>query len=152
MNNLVILKRATGSLEPLRQGHFGGGKLNVHGDWMRGRLAENGELTLDELCVELAERGAIVHRSNVGRFLHRLGLNHKKSLRTSEHQRPEMAQARDLWMRRRRRFFNKALARLIFIDETSTNTPSARDGRREVGVTAAMPSSVQGNPKPSSPG
>ncbi|MER9008002.1 transposase [Mesorhizobium sp. M0862] len=33
-----------------------------------------------------------------------------------------MRQARELWTGRRKRFFNKALARLIFIDETSTNT------------------------------
>lgn len=78
VNNLVKLKRATGSLAPRRQGHLGGGKLNAHGDWVRERLAENGDLTLDELCVELAERGVVVHRSNVGRLLHRLGLSHKK--------------------------------------------------------------------------
>ncbi|ACP22044.1 putative carboxy-terminus of transposase for insertion sequence NGRIS-7a [Sinorhizobium fredii NGR234] len=46
----------------------------------------------------------------------------KKSLQASEQQRPEIARARELWTRRRRRFFNKALARLVFIDETSTNT------------------------------
>jgi len=46
---------------------------------VRKRLAENGEFTLDELCVELAGRGVIVHRSTVGRLLHRLGLSHKKS-------------------------------------------------------------------------
>ncbi|MCY0146865.1 transposase [Hoeflea sp. G2-23] len=40
--------------------------------------------------------------------------------------RPEIAHARDLWIKRRRRFFNKALARLIFIDETSTNTKLAK--------------------------
>ncbi|MGH0241451.1 IS630 family transposase [Sinorhizobium meliloti] len=79
-------------------------------------------MTLDELCVELAGRAVIVHRSNVGRLLHRLGLSHKKCLRASEHQRPQIAQAHELWIRRRRRLFNKALARLIFIDETSTNT------------------------------
>jgi transposase len=78
VNNLVILKRETGSLAPRRQGHVGGGKLNAHGDWARERLAENGDLTLDELCVELAGRGVVVHRSNVGRLLHRLGLSHKK--------------------------------------------------------------------------
>jgi len=78
VNNLVKLKRATGSLAPRRQGHLGGGKLNAHGDWVRERLAQNGDLTLDELCVELAGRGVIVHRSNVGRLLHRLGLSHKK--------------------------------------------------------------------------
>lgn len=40
----------------------------------------------------------------------------------SEQQRPEIARARELWTGRRRPFFNKALARLVFIDETSTNT------------------------------
>jgi len=40
----------------------------------------------------------------------------------SEQLRPEIAQARDLWMERRKPFFNKSLARLTFIDETSTNT------------------------------
>lgn len=78
VNNLVILKRETGSLSPRRQGHVGGGKLNAHGDWVRQRLDENGELTLDELCLDLAGRGVIVHRSNVARLLHRLGLSHKK--------------------------------------------------------------------------
>lgn len=90
VNNLVKLKRATGSLAPRRQGHLGGGKLNAHGDWVRDRLAQNDELTLDELGLELAERGVIVHRSNVGRHLHRLDLSHKKSL-----------QAGELWIRRR---------------------------------------------------
>ncbi len=78
VNNLVILKRQTGSLLPRRQGHVGGGKLSAHHAWVRERLARNGELTLDELCVDLAGRGVIVHRSSVGRLLHRLGLSHKK--------------------------------------------------------------------------
>ena len=67
-------------------------------------------------------RGVTVHRSNVGRLLHRLGLSHKKTLRASEQQRPDIREARELWINRRKRFFNKALARLIFLDETSTNT------------------------------
>lgn len=40
----------------------------------------------------------------------------------SEQLRPEIARARELWTGQRKPFFNKALARLIFIDETSTNT------------------------------
>lgn len=36
--------------------------------------------------------------------------------------RPEIARARELWTARRKPFFNKGLARLVFIDETSTNT------------------------------
>jgi transposase len=46
----------------------------------------------------------------------------KKTLQASEQQRADIREARDLWIKRRRRFFNKAMAHLIFIDETSTNT------------------------------
>ena len=89
-------------------------------------MSVHGETTLDELCVALAERGIEVHRATVGRFLHRLGLSSKKILKASEQRRPEIAKARVLWINRRKRFFNKALARLIFIDETSTNTRLAK--------------------------
>jgi len=40
----------------------------------------------------------------------------------SEHWRLNIRQERDLWINRRRRFFSQALPRLVFIDETSTNT------------------------------
>ncbi len=79
VNDMVILKRETGSLAPKRQGHGGAGKLKGHSEWLRERTAANGDLTLDELCVELAGRDVCVHRSNVGRALHRLGLSHKKT-------------------------------------------------------------------------
>lgn len=46
----------------------------------------------------------------------------KKGLQASEQQRRDIKAARDLWINRRRAFFNKALPRLVFIDETSTNT------------------------------
>ena len=46
----------------------------------------------------------------------------KKSLQASEQLRPAVAAQRDLWINRRSRFFNKAISRLVFIDETSTNT------------------------------
>lgn len=78
VNDLVILKRETGALIPRRQGNLGGGKLSAHHSWVRERLRQNGDLTLDELCVELCGQGVTVHRSNVGRLLHRLGLSHKK--------------------------------------------------------------------------
>jgi hypothetical protein len=61
-----------------------------------------------------------VHRSNVGRLLQRLGLSHKKPLQASEQQRADVRQARELWMGRRKRFFNKALA--PDLDRTSINT------------------------------
>ncbi|MER9250107.1 transposase [Mesorhizobium sp. M0590] len=84
VNNLIKLRRQTGSLEARRQGHVGGGKLERRAEFVRLRSAETGELTLDELCVELEGRGVglgvSVHRSNVGRLLNRLGLSHKKKL------------------------------------------------------------------------
>jgi len=79
VNDLMKLRATTGSLEPRRQGHGpGGGKLADHAGFVRERLQANGELTLDKLCAELAGRGVTVHRSNVARLLHRLGLSHKK--------------------------------------------------------------------------
>ncbi|MGB3834916.1 MAG: transposase [Mesorhizobium sp.] len=80
VNDLMKLRRETGSLAPRRQGHApGGGKLAPHAGFVRERMVAAGDLTLDELCVELEGRGVIVHRSNVGRLLHRLGLSHKKN-------------------------------------------------------------------------
>ena len=78
VNNMMILHRSSGSLSPAMQDHPPGGKLTAHGEWIGQRLAQNGELTLDELCVELAGRGVLVHRSTVSRFLRQLGLSHKK--------------------------------------------------------------------------
>lgn len=51
-----------------------------------------------------------------------LGSAIKKSLLASETDRPDVAAQRDLWINRRKRFFNKAIGRLVFIDETATNT------------------------------
>ena len=81
VNELMKLRRETGSLAPRRQGHVPGswGKLAPHAAFVRERMAETGELTLDELRVELEERGVIVHRASAGRLLHRLGLSHKKN-------------------------------------------------------------------------
>ncbi|TIX80307.1 MAG: transposase [Mesorhizobium sp.] len=73
------LKAETGSLE--RAGKvtgFDGGKLAAHADFVRRRMQENGDLTLDEVCIEMEGRGLTVHRSNVGRLLHRLALSLKQ--------------------------------------------------------------------------
>ena len=79
VNNMVILKRETGSLAPKPQGHGPGkGKLSGQTDWVRTRIAEDGDLTLDALVCELAGRGVQVHRSSVSRLLRRLKLSHKK--------------------------------------------------------------------------
>ena len=79
VNDMVRLKRETGTLEPKRQGNPGRGKLTAVTGWVRDRIAVRPDLTLDELTTELgAQHGLAVHRSSVGRLLHRLGLSHKK--------------------------------------------------------------------------
>jgi len=79
VNDMVRLKRETGSLEPKPQGNPGRGKLSGVKEWVRARIAARPDLTIDELTAQLhAEHGLRVHRSSVGRLLHRLGLSHKK--------------------------------------------------------------------------
>jgi transposase len=80
VNDMVILKRETGALDPRAQGNGGGhGKLKVVTDSIKRRLVEKPDLTLDDLVVELADRhGITIHRVSVWRFLRSLGLTHKK--------------------------------------------------------------------------
>ena len=85
VNDMVILKRASGGLLPKTQGNHAEGKLARFNGWLRDRLAAKGDLTLDEIVAEMAaahgvtvHRGS-VHRGSVGRWLHRLGLSHKKN-------------------------------------------------------------------------
>ena len=80
VNDMVILKRETGGLAPKVQGNHATGKLAPYSDWLRDRLAAKGDLTLDEIVAEMASaHGVSVHRGSVGRWLHRLGLSHKKN-------------------------------------------------------------------------
>jgi len=80
VNDLIKLRRETGSLAARPQGNGGGhGKLAGVTDWIEARVAAKGEITLDELAVELAEtHGIDVHRGTVWRALRSLGLTHKK--------------------------------------------------------------------------
>ena len=81
VNDMVILKRASGALLPKPQGNHAKGKLAPFDGWLRERLAAQGDLTLDGIVVEMAAvHGVTVHRASVGRWLHRLGLSHKKTL------------------------------------------------------------------------
>lgn len=80
VNDMVILKRETGGLQPRRQGNGGGhGKLARVRDWIETRMGQAPDLTLDDLVAELADRhGLTIHRVSVWRFLRSLGLTHKK--------------------------------------------------------------------------
>jgi transposase len=80
VNDMVILKRETGGLEPRAQGNGGGhGKLASLRDWIKARMVAKPDLTLDDLVVEVADgHGVTVHRVSIWRALHSLGLTHKK--------------------------------------------------------------------------
>ena len=80
VNDLVLLKLRTGSLVAKPQGNGGGhGKLAGVADWIKRRITEKRDLTLDELVVELRDgQGVEAHRVSVWRRLHDLGLTHKK--------------------------------------------------------------------------
>lgn len=69
VNDMIKLRQKTGGLEPKRQSNLGRtGKLRGLEDWVGRRLAEQGDLTLDELCLELErEHDVRVHRSAIGR-------------------------------------------------------------------------------------
>jgi len=80
VNDMVILKRESGGLLRKAQGNHAAGKLAPYADWLRDRLAIKGDLTLDEIVVELAAvHGLSAHRGSVGKWLHRLSLSHKKN-------------------------------------------------------------------------
>ena len=60
VNDMVKLKRETGSLAPERQGNPGIGKLTPHADWVRAQVETKGEITLDGMARLLSERGISV--------------------------------------------------------------------------------------------
>jgi transposase len=80
VNDMVILKRETGGLQPRRQGNGGGhGKLSSLRDWIETRIGQTPDLTLNDLVAELADQhGLTIHRVSVWRFVRSLGLTHKK--------------------------------------------------------------------------
>jgi transposase len=82
VNDMVKPKRATGSLEPRSQRNPGSSRLGPFEGSVRGRLSEQGDLTLEAPGAELwREHGLKIARSGVGAWLHRLGPTHKYSRR-----------------------------------------------------------------------
>lgn len=80
VNDMVKLKRETGSLAPKLQGNGGWSKLGRYDDWARQRMAEQKDLTQQGLAAALlAEHGLRVAVSSIGYWLHRLELSHKKN-------------------------------------------------------------------------
>ena len=84
VNDMVKLRRATGSLAPKPQGNGGGqGKLSGLKAWVARRIGQKRDLTAAELAAEItathgtATHGTATHRGSVWRLLRDLGLTHK---------------------------------------------------------------------------
>ena len=71
--------QATGSVDPGQMGGWKDYSLAPHEEVVRALVAEQPDLTLEELRDELAERGIHVSRSSVDRFLKARQLTLKKS-------------------------------------------------------------------------
>jgi transposase len=98
--------------------------LEKHAEWLLAAVAEQPDLTLDEIVAAMRKRRIPGSRTAVWRFFARHGLTFKKkSLHAAEQQRPDVARARRRW---RREQFLFDPARLVFIDETATSTNMVR--------------------------
>lgn len=83
--------RATGSATAGKVGGHRRHLLEPERDWLLGRLAEDGNLTLHKVRAELAGRAISVSCETLWRFLRREGISFKKTVHASEQDRPDVA-------------------------------------------------------------
>jgi len=100
-------QQETGSIAPKPSGGSIS-PLEAHTDFLLVLIADRPDLTLDEIVAAMRKRHSI---------------SFKKSLQAAEQKRADVARARRRWMREQGMFDP---ARLVFIDETSTNTAMVR--------------------------
>ena len=125
---LLARHKQCGSLAPLRQGRPPGkGRLLVYRDFLIARVEARPDITMPELAAELeARHGVCACSSSLSRILVGAGFTYKKTLMASERARAAVRKERNLWVRRRQPFMRLQPHRLVFIDETSTNTKMVR--------------------------
>ncbi len=75
------LYRETGSVSPARFGGYKDFALAEHEYLVRQLVAEQPDITLEELGARLAREGIAVGKSSISRFLHHLELTFKRSFR-----------------------------------------------------------------------
>src|ERR1035441_750402 len=94
-----------------------------HAEWLLGLIAERADITLAEILCHARERGIVTSISSLWRFFDAREISVKKSLRAAEQLRPDVAAAREEWKREQAKLDPD---RLVFIDETGTNTAMTR--------------------------
>jgi transposase len=77
----LALQRGQAVARP-RGGDRHSGRIEAHGDFIKGLIAEQGDITLVEIQRQLTERGAPVGIGTVHRFFARHGITRKKRLGT----------------------------------------------------------------------
>ena len=109
----IAARPTGGSISPLEE----------HADWLLALISQQSDLTLDEIVAAMRKRRIAGSRSAVWRFFRRHNISFKKTLYAAEQKRADVARARRRWMREQGMFDP---ARLVFIDETCTNTAMVR--------------------------
>src|ERR1019366_7433068 len=98
--------------------------LEKRANWLLALIAEQPDLTLDEVLVAMRKRGIAGRRTPLWRFFARHKITFKKkSLRAAEQERADVARARRRWIREQGMLDS---TRLVFIDETAANTKMVR--------------------------
>jgi transposase len=116
--------RQTGSTEPAKIGGYRRPVLETHADNLRAIVAGKAGITLREIKAALEAHGIEVKAlSTIADMLHRLGLSHKKALRATEQDRPDVARHRRRW-RVWQRYMDGAC--FVFLDETAATTAMTR--------------------------
>lgn len=100
---LMATLDATDNLAAKPQGGWRYSKVNPHRAFLVRRVAKQDDITMPELTAELAARGTVVAPSSISRWLIRNDCRFKKTLLTSEQDRPDVAAARQAWMSRQPR-------------------------------------------------
>jgi transposase len=109
----VAAKPSGGSTSPLEK----------HAEFLLALISDQPDLTLDEIVAAMHKRRIAGSRSAVWRFFARRNISFKKTLYAVEQKRADVARARRRWIRDQGMFDAE---RLVFIDETSTNTAMVR--------------------------
>lgn len=74
----VAAFRAEGRQAPKSHGGGRRSPLDPQAEWLKARVSEQSDITLEELCAELALRGVATSTSAVSRFFERIGYSFKK--------------------------------------------------------------------------
>ena len=132
--------RQTGSVAAKPMHGHPPSKLAAHKDLVLKLVADQPDLTLDQLCQRLADHGIEVGKSCLHSFLKRLRISFKKkTAHAAEQSRPDVKKQRKAW-RRAQPWIDQD--RLVFLDETALTTKLDRlYGRSPIGerLVSAIP-------------